>query len=90
MEETTALYLYDQGTVSVSGDDGGEHPDAIVAFELDSFPQKSCSVSSGGEIRYANSDFSVFMIAASKEEYLGRVHGNYAYVDHEGHELLLP
>ncbi len=87
---TAALYLYYQGTVRISGDEGGEYPDAVAAFRLDSFPQKFYSVSSGGEIRYENKDFRVFLIAASKEEYLRRVHGSYQYVDHETYELLLP
>ena len=57
---TAAFYLYYQGTVSIGGEETVEYPEAIVAFKLDSFPQKFYSAMHGGEIRYKNSDFGVF------------------------------
>ena len=85
-----AFYLYYQGTVVISEDEAVEYPNAIVAFKLDSFPQKFFSASRGGDINYKNSDFGVFLLVESKEEYLRRVHGSYQYVDHDFYELLLP
>ena len=87
---TAAFYLYYQGTVSIGGEETVEYPEAIVAFKLDSFPQKFYSAMHGGEIRYKNSDFGVLMIVESKEEYLRRVYGDYQYVDRDVYELELP
>ena len=87
---TAALFLYYQGSVSISEDWAGEYPDAVIAFKLDSFPQKFYSAKQGGDIRYETSDFGVFMIVESKDEYLRRIHGSYQYVDHAFYELVLP
>ena len=87
---TAAFFLYYQGSVSISEDWAGEYPDAVIAFKLDSFPQKFYSAKQGGDIRYETSDFGVFMIVESKDEYLRRIHGSYQYVDHAFYELVLP
>ena len=87
---TAAFFLYYQGTVSISGEETAEYPEAIVAFKLDSFPQKFYSAMHGGENRYKNSDFGVFLVVESKEEYLRRVYGGYQYVDRDVYELQLP
>ncbi len=87
---TSAFLLYYRGSVHIDEEWGGEYPDAVVVFKLDSFPGKFFSAQGDGTISYENKDFAVLKLFESKDEYLRQVHGDYQYVDHAFYEIELP